>query len=122
MKHLFHLSKPQFLTKIYNYEARPARFIYEGTIPSVVIFGSTDNRFCREFEPSLEILAKKHKNHYHVYYVNTAEEPELKKNFASESVPVVYLCPVNGEPRVLKDSINIREIARLANKMFASIR
>ncbi len=122
MKHLFHLSKPQFLTKIYNYEARPKRFVYEGSTPSIVIFGSSQNRFCIELEPGLEILAKRHRNHYDVYYINTADEPELKKNFASESVPVVYLCPVNGEPRILKDSINIREIARLANKMFTSIR
>ncbi len=118
MKHLSKINRLQFLTKIYDYEANPNKFLYTGTAPGILIFGSPQSRFCIELEPALEILAKKHKNNYDVYYINTTEEPELKQFFVSGDVPVFYLCPVSGEPTIVKETINIKEIARLADKIF----
>ena len=118
MKHLYQLTKPQFISKIYNYEVNPNRFVYAGSAPSMVIFSSPKNRFCIELEPAFEILAKRHKKHYDVYYINTVEEPELGSFFTSGSPPVIYLCPVTGEPTIIKETINIKEIDRIAEKIF----
>lgn len=120
MKHLNQLTKPQFLNRIYNYELNPHKFVYVGNVPSMVVFSSPESKFCIELEPALEIIAKRHKKHYPVYYINTAEEPELGRFFTSGRVPVIYLCPVSGEPTIIKETINIRDIVRTANRLFGS--
>ena len=79
MKHLNPLTKREFLDTIYNYEKHPNEFVYIGKHPSMIIFSSPDNKFCVELEPALEIIAKRRKNHYNVYYVDTVREPELAK-------------------------------------------
>lgn len=120
MKHLNQLTKPQFLNRIYNYELNPNKFVYVGTAPSMIVFSSPENRFCIELEPALEIIAKKNMKHYPVYYINTAEEPELGRFFTSGRVPVIYLCPVSGEPTIIKETINIRDIVCTANRLFGN--
>ena len=121
MKHLHQLTKEQFIDKIYNYQKHPNEFIYIGTTPSMVILSSTRNRFCIELEPALEIMAKKHKTHYDIYYVDLEREPEIADALNTQTVPVIYLCPVRKTPTVVHNTINIREIAKQADKLLAAL-
>ncbi len=115
MKHLNKLTKSQFLNNIYNYELHPDSFVYIGATPSMVVLSSSHNRFCRELEPALEVLAKRHHNHYNVFVVDNTSDPDIAQALKVESFPVIYLCPVRRTPFVIKESINIREIAGLAD-------
>lgn len=117
MKYVDQLTKYQFLDKIYNYELNPQELIYLGKIPSIVVFSSPQNNFCVELEPALEVIAKRHKGKYNVYYVNTVEEPELATIFTINNVPVIYLWPMKGTPTVVKETINIKELTQLADKI-----
>ena len=123
MRHLHQLTRQQFLNKIYNYKQHPHEFIYCGELPGVVIISSTDSNFCVELEPAFEIMAKKHKNHYNIYYVDTIAEPEiitaLKLN--PSGLPVIYLCPVKSTPTIISDTIDIRKITNMADKLFAAV-
>lgn len=119
MKHLNHIDKSRFLNEIYNYESSPEKFTYIGKIPSIVVFASPHNKFCVELEPALEIIAKRRKDRYKVYYVNTAEEPEMARNFIKQRVPVIYICPIGTAPTVVSETINVRDLFSLADRLLA---
>lgn len=117
MKHLNQIDKCRFLNEIYNYKSNPKEFTYIGKAPSIVVFSSPENKFCIELEPALEIMAKRGKNKYKIYYVNTLQEPEMAQNFSPDKIPVIYLCPIGTRPTIVTDTINIREIFRLADRL-----
>lgn len=119
MKHMNQIDKCRFLNEIYNYNTNPHEFTYIGKSPSVVVFSSPESKFCIELEPALEIMAKRRKNKYKIYYVNTLQEPEMAKNFSPDKVPVIYLCPIGATPTIVTDTINIRELFRLADRLLA---
>ena len=121
MKHLHQLTKEQFLNKIYNFQKHPNEFIYIGTTPSMVILSSTKNRFCIELEPALEIMAKRHKTHYDIYFIDLESEPEIADALNTQRAPVFYLCPVQKAPIIIHNTINIRDIARQADKILAAL-
>lgn len=122
MKHLNQLTRQQFLNKIYNYRQYPHEFVYMGEIPGVVIISSSGNKFCVELEPAFEIMAKRHKTHYNIYYIDACGEPELVEALKLNKLPAIYLCPVKCAPTVINDTIDIRKIASLADKMLAAVR
>ena len=122
MKHLSQLTRHQFLNRIYNYKQYPDEFIYIGTSPCVVVVGSSGSIFCRELEPALEIMAKKNKEHYGIYYIDASEDKELTKALKADRFPVVYLCPVKSSPTVFSRTINIREISEMAGKVLTALR
>ncbi len=121
MKHLNQLTRQQFLDKIYNYRQYPDEFVYIGTMPSMVVVTSSHNSFCTELEPAFEIMAKRHKNHYDIYYVDVFEVPDIVHALKVDRLPKVYLCPVKGTPTVICGTINMREISRMANKVLAAV-
>ncbi|MBR7157243.1 MAG: hypothetical protein IKD16_02475 [Bacteroidales bacterium] len=118
MKHLSKLDKYRFLNEIYNYELNPNKFTYIGKSPSMVVFVSPDSNFCLDLEPALEIIAKRGKPRFSAYYVNTAEEPEVARKLISQRVPVIYMCPVGASPTVVSETINVRELLKLAQDLF----
>lgn len=123
MKHLKQLDQRQFLNKIYNYKQHPHEFIYSGDLPGVVIISSSDNSFCVELEPAFEIMAKRHKSHYNIYYIDTFAEPEIIAALKLEAagLPVIYLCPVKSAPTVISGTIDIRKITKTADKLLAAV-
>ncbi|MBQ7999411.1 MAG: thioredoxin family protein [Bacteroidales bacterium] len=122
MKHLNQLTRHQFLNRIYNYKQYPGEFIYIGTSPCVVVVGSSGSIFCRELEPALEIMAKRNKDHYGVYYIDVSADEELAKALKTDKFPVVYLCPVKSTPTIFKGTINIREISEMAGRVLTALR
>lgn len=122
MKHLNQLTRQQFLNEIYNYKQSPHKFVYSGDLPGVVVISSSANRFCIELEPAFEIMAKRHKNHYNIYYVDTFTEPEIFSALKPERLPVIYLCPVKSAPTVISDTIDVRKIAKMADNLLAAVR
>lgn len=117
MKNVIPLNTFQFLEKIYNYNLNPADWIYLGKIPGVIVFHSPVNNFCVDLEPAIEIIAKKGKEKYNVYTVNADQEKDLASIFMVDNIPTFYLCPMKGDPTIIKGTINIKEITKLIDKV-----
>lgn len=93
------LNKQQFLEKVWNYEANPEQWVYEGSLPCVIDFSATWCGPCRRMEPILENMALKYNGKIVVYKVDVDKESELAGLFGISSIPAFLFCPVKGEPQ-----------------------
>ena len=76
-----HLTKDEFLQKVYNYEKNPNEWKYEGDKPAIVDFYATWCGPCKMLAPILEELAKEYDGQIVVYKIDTEKEPELSAAF-----------------------------------------
>ena len=66
-----HLTKADFLAKVYNYEKNPKEWKYEGGKPAIVDFYATWCGPCKAIAPVLEKLAAEYKGKIVVYKIDT---------------------------------------------------
>ena len=81
-----HLTKADFLAKVYNYEKNPKEWKYEGDKPAIVDFYATWCGPCKAIAPVLEKLAAEYKGKIVVYKIDTDKEPELSGCFLAYAV------------------------------------
>ena len=82
-----HLTKAEFLQKVWNYEADSQAWKYEGTKPAIVDFFATWCGPCKALSPVLEELAKEYGDRLVIYKVDVDQE-----------VPTLLFIPADGEP------------------------
>ena len=97
---MMHLTKAEFLTKVYNYEKNPKEWKYEGKLPAIVDFYATWCGPCKMVAPILEELAGEYKGKIVVYKIDTDKESELSAAFGIRSIPTLLFIPVEGTPQV----------------------
>ncbi len=93
-----HLTKTEFLEKVYNYEASPQVWKYEGTKPAIVDFYATWCGPCKALGPVLEELAEEYGDKLVIYKVDVDKERELAGAFGIRSVPTLLFIPLGGDP------------------------
>lgn len=93
-----HITKAEFLQKVYNYEANPLAWKYEGTKPAIVDFYATWCGPCKALGPVLEELAGEYGDRLVIYKVDVDQERELAEAFGIRSVPTLLFIPADGEP------------------------
>ena len=93
-----HLTKAEFLQKVWNYEADSQAWKYEGTKPAIVDFFATWCGPCKALSPVLEELAKEYGDRLVIYKVDVDQERELAGAFGIRSVPTLLFIPADGEP------------------------
>lgn len=93
-----HITKAEFLQKVYNYEANPQAWKYEGTKPAIVDFYATWCGPCKALGPVLEELAGEYGDRLVIYKVDVDQERELAEAFGIRSVPTLLFIPADGEP------------------------
>lgn len=93
-----HLTKAEFLQKVYDYEANPQNWKYEGDRPAIVDFYATWCRPCKALAPVLEELAAEYGDRLVIYKVDVDQEQELAGAFGIRSVPTLLFIPTEGEP------------------------
>ena len=76
-----HVTKSEFVEKIYDYEKNPDKWVYKGNKPAIVDFYADWCGPCRRLSPVLEKLAAKYKDQIVIYKVNTDKERELAAAF-----------------------------------------
>ena len=110
-----HLTKDEFLQKVYNYEKNPNEWKYEGDKPAIVDFYATWCGPCKMLAPILEELAKEYDGQIVVYKIDTEKEiaqitSEIKAGKAVErelnySMPTLLFIPKSGDPQVAQGAM-----------------
>ena len=94
-----HLTKDQFLTKVFNYE-KNKDWKFEGEIPCIIDFYADWCGPCKLVAPILEELSDEYKGKVNIYKVNTEQEQELAGAFGIRSIPSMLFVPQDGQPQM----------------------
>ena len=99
------LNKAEFLKKVYDFEANPNDWKFEGKRPAIVDFYATWCGPCKALHPVLEELSKEYSGKVYIYKINTEEEQELAAAFGIRSIPTLLLIPMKEEPRITQGAL-----------------
>jgi len=94
-----HLTKEQFLTKVFNYENNKD-WKFEGKLPCIIDFYADWCGPCKMVAPILEELSDEYKGKVNIYKVNTEQEQELAGAFGIRSIPSMLFVPQEGQPQM----------------------
>jgi thioredoxin len=95
-----HLTKADFLEKVWDYEASSDKWEYKGDKPCIIDFYADWCGPCKIAGPILEELAQEYKGQIYVYKINTEKEQELAAAFGIKSIPTFLYCPVGKNPQM----------------------
>ena len=112
------INKEQFLKYIYNYEANPAEWNYEGNLPCIIDFYADWCGPCRRLAPILSNIAQKYKGRVIVYKVDTESQKELASYFEIRSLPTIIFVPVKGTPNAAMGLMPETEIEKVISDLF----
>lgn len=108
-----HITKAEFLEKVWNYEKNPEEFKYEGKLPCIVDFYATWCGPCKRLAPILEEIQKEYAGKIVIYKVDTGVERELAAYFGVQSIPTVLWCPKKGRPIMTKGLLPKENIVQI---------
>lgn len=108
-----HLTKADFLSKVYNYEQNPNEWKYEGDVPAIVDFYATWCGPCKMLAPVLEKLGKEYEGRIVIYKVDVDAENELASAFGIRSVPTLLLIPMEGRPQMVQGAMPKPELKKV---------
>ena len=100
-----HITKADFLKKIYNYEANPNEWKYLGDKPAIIDFYADWCGPCKMIAPSLEQLAKEYAGQINIYKVDVDKETELAQAFGIQGIPALLYIPMEGKPQMLQGAM-----------------
>lgn len=100
----------RFKKEIYDFDAHPSEFVYQGSVPAIVDFYADWCGPCRKLAPKLEAVAKKYGDKLIVYKVNIDENPQLAYKFSIQSIPAVLFVPVEGKPLFSLGDLSLEQI------------
>lgn len=107
-----HLTKQEFIEKVYNYEKNPDKWIYEGNMPAIIDFYATWCGPCKAIAPILEELAKEYAGKIVIYKIDTDKERELAAAFGISSIPTLLFIPSKGDPQVAQGALPKESLKR----------
>jgi thioredoxin len=111
--------KPEYLTvetfkqKVWDYDANPQEWIYNGELPSIVDFYADWCKPCRIIAPIMEELAAHYEGRVKVYKVDTEAQRELATVFQIRSIPSILFAPLEGRPAMQPGALTKEEYMRI---------
>lgn len=99
------ISRQEFVELVYNYEANPTEWVYEGDLPAIVDFYADWCAPCRIVAPILDELAREYEGKIRIYKVDTDKEKELARVFNIRSIPTLLFIPANGRPQISQGAL-----------------
>ena len=97
-----HITKADFLKKIYNYEANPNEWKYLGDKPAIIDLYADWCGPCRQTAPIMKELAKEYAGKITIYKVNVDKQKELAALFNATSIPLFVFIPMKGDPQLFR--------------------
>ena len=94
-----HITKADFLKKVYDFEKNPDEWKYLGSQPAMVDFYADWCGPCRQLSPVLDELAKEYSGKLTIYKVNVDNERGLATFFGIRSIPTLLFIPMKGKPQ-----------------------
>ena len=94
-----HITKADFLKKVYDFEKNPDEWKYLGSQPAIVDFYADWCGPCRQLSPVLDELAKEYSGKLTIYKVNVDNERGLATFFGIRSSPTLLFIPMMGKPQ-----------------------
>ncbi len=94
-----HITKADFLKKVYDFEKNPDEWKYLGSQPAIVDFYADWCGPCRQLSPVLDELAKEYSGKLTIYKVNVDNERGLATFFVIRSIPTLLFIPMKGKPQ-----------------------
>ena len=94
-----HITKADFLKKVYDFEKSPDEWKYLGSQPAIVDFYADWCGPCRQLSPVLDELAKEYSGKLTIYKVNVDNERGLATFFGIRSIPTLLFIPMKGKPQ-----------------------
>lgn len=99
------ISHQEFVELVYNYEANPTEWVFEGDLPAIVDFYADWCAPCRIVAPILDELAKEYEGRIRIYKVDTDKEKELARVFNIRSIPTMLFIPASGQPQISQGAL-----------------
>ena len=93
------------MKKVYNYEANPKEWKFEGSRPAIVDFYATWCGPCKALHPVLEELSKEYSGKVDIYQIDVDKEKELAAAFGIRSIPTLLMIPMKEEPRISQGAL-----------------
>lgn len=94
-----HITKADFLKKVYDFEKNPDEWKHLGSQPAIVDFYADWCGPCRQLSPVLDELAKEYSGKLTIYKVNVDNERGLATFFGIRSIPTLLFIPMKGKPQ-----------------------
>ena len=110
------LTKADFLKKVYNYEANPNEWKFEGSRPAIIDFYATWCGPCKAMAPILDSISKDYAGRIDVYKIDVDKESELAGAFGIQSIPTLLMIPAKGEPKILPGAMPKDRLTKIVNE------
>jgi thioredoxin len=114
------LNKSDFLTKVFNYEKNPDKWVYEGSKPCIIDFYADWCGPCRKVSPVLKELAAQYEGRIVIYKVDVDKEQELARAFGIQSIPTFLFIPKEGDPQMAQGALPKEEFISQIDKFLLS--
>ncbi|NOR86703.1 MAG: thioredoxin [Bacteroidales bacterium] len=92
------LDEAAFKKMVWNYDASPQEWKFEGDLPAVIDFYADWCGPCKRVAPIMDKLAKEYEGKIQIYKVNTDHNKELSGVFGIRSIPSILFIPKSGQP------------------------
>lgn len=112
---IVHLSKEEFLEKVYNYEKNADTWKYEGDRPCIVDFYADWCMPCRRLSPILKEIAEEYKGRIIVYKVDIQKNTDIANAFGISSIPILWFIPMEGIPQAAMGLLPKETIVKTVN-------
>lgn len=109
---VINLTKADFITKIFNYEKNPQKWVFEGDKPCIVDFYATWCGPCKAVAPILKELAAQYDGKINIYKIDVDKEKELATVFGIRSIPTLLFIPKTGDPMISQGALSKEDFVK----------
>lgn len=117
-----YITAKEFKAKVWDYEANPEQWTYNGELPCVVDFYADWCKPCKMVAPIMDELADYYEGRVLIYKVNTDKERELASVFQVRSIPAILFSPMDGKPAMQAGAMSKEDYIKIIDEFILGIK